>query len=130
MDEVTACSSSLRCSSSAVRSSFRRRCMGFERNADRLIREAMAEGRFDIVADGRAIDLDSYFSLPEDRRMAYSVLKSAGCVPQEVEYLRDVDRLRRALDELQSEAERPALQRALANAELQLRLALERGRRR
>lgn len=90
----------------------------------------MADGRFDVVADGRPIDLDSYFSLPDDLRMAYSVLKSAGCVPEEVEYLKDVDRRRRALEELQNEDERPALQRALADAELRLRIALERGRRR
>lgn len=29
--------------------------MPFERNADRLIREAMADGRFDVVADGRPL---------------------------------------------------------------------------
>lgn len=104
--------------------------MAFERNADRLIREAMAEGRFDVVADGRPIDLEGYFAVPEELRMAYSVLKSAGCVPEEVEHLKEVDRLRQTLASLQEEAARSEMQRELTAAELRLHLALERARRR
>jgi hypothetical protein len=89
----------------------------------------MAEGRFDVVADGRPLDFDDYFSTPAELRLAYSVLKSAGCVPEEVELLKEVDRLRRAVDAAPDEASRAPLRKALTDAQLRLDLALERARR-
>lgn len=103
--------------------------MSFERIAEMRIREAIAEGKFDVVADGRPLDLDDYFRTPEALRMAYSVLKSAGCVPEEVEYLKEVDRLRDALAAAADEAGRQPIRHALAAARLRLELALERARR-
>jgi len=102
----------------------------FEKIADKKIRDAMADGTFDIVADGRALDLTDYFSVPEELRMAYSVLKSANCAPEEVEYLKEVDRLRTALAAAADERARAPVRRALADATLRLDLALERARRR
>ena len=104
--------------------------MGIERVAENKIRQAMADGEFDGVADGRPLDLEEYFKLPEELRMAYSVLKSAGYVPLEVEYLREADRLRRSIDAASDESEREALRQALRDVELRLNLALERARRR
>lgn len=66
----------------------------FERLAERIIREAVSEGRFDnLPGAGRPIDLEDYFRVPEDRRMAYGLLKSANMVPEEVELLKEIDRL-------------------------------------
>jgi hypothetical protein len=103
--------------------------MGIERVAENKIRQAMDDGQFDGVADGRPLDLEEYFSLPEGLRMAYSVLKSAGYVPMEVEYLREVDRLRRSIDAAPDDSERETLRQALRAVELRLNLALERARR-
>lgn len=103
--------------------------MVFDRLADRKIREAMQEGKFDALPRKGAIDLEEYFKLPAELRMAYSILKSAGCVPEEVEMLRDVDRLQTALDGAPDEAARAPIRKALAEAKLRLDLALERGRR-
>ena len=71
--------------------------MLFDKLADKRIREAMSEGKFDHLPRRGAIDLDDYFKMPADRRMGYSILKSAGFVPEEVELLREVDRLRNAI---------------------------------
>lgn len=103
--------------------------MAFDRIADQRIREAMTEGKFDALPRKGAIDLEEYFKLPEELRMAYSILKSAGCVPEEVEMLRDVDRLDRALAAAGDEASRVRLRRELADARLKLDLALERRKR-
>lgn len=103
--------------------------MAFERIAEQKIREAMAEGQFDGVADGRPLDLDDYFSVRAELRMASSVLKSAGCVPAEIEHLREVHRLRSDLNAAGNETARKPIRKALANAELRLNLALERARR-
>lgn len=103
--------------------------MAFDKIADRKIREAMADGTLKIPTDGRQVDLNDYFSVPEELRMAYGVLKSANCVPEEVEYLKEVDRLRKAVAAATDEAARRPLRKELADAELRLNLALERRRR-
>ena len=100
--------------------------MPFDRIADRKIREAMANGEFDGLGARGAIDLNDYFMLPAEIRAAYSLLKNAGVVPQEVEYLKEVDRLQAAHDGAAAGAERAVLARQLAEARLRLSLALER----
>lgn len=103
--------------------------MPFDRIADRKIREAMAEGKMTTPSDRGKLDLEDYFSVPEDLRMAYGVLKSANCVPEEVEYLKEVNRLRAALDAAADEPARQPLRKQLMDAELRLNLALERAKR-
>jgi hypothetical protein len=103
--------------------------MVFDRLADRRIREAMSEGKFDHLPKKGAIDLEQYFKLPAELRMAYSILKSAGCVPEEVELLRDIDRLERAIEAEPDQARRGALLREAADVRMKLDLALERARR-
>lgn len=103
--------------------------MPFDRLADRKIREAMQEGKFDDLPRKGKIDLEEYFKLPAELRMAYSILKSAGCVPEEVEMLRDVDRLETAVANAPDERARAPLRQALAEARLKLDLALERRKR-
>jgi hypothetical protein len=56
-------------------------------------------------------------------------LKNAGVVPEEVERLKEVDRLQTAYDAATTDAERKALAKALAEARLSLDVALERARR-
>ena len=102
--------------------------MAFERIADRKIREAMQAGEFDNLPHGKRVDLEEYFKLPADLRMAYSILKSAGCLPEEVEMLREVDRLQTELDAATSEPARATLRKALAEARLRVDVSLERKR--
>lgn len=98
----------------------------FDRLADMKIREAMRDGKFDRLPRKGAIDLEEYFKLPAELRMAYSILKSAGCVPEEVEMLHDVHRLETAVADAPDAAARLTLRRELADARLKLDLALER----
>lgn len=105
--------------------------MGFDRIADRRIREAMQEGEFDNLPNrGKPVDLDEYFKWPADIRMAYSVLKSAGCVPEEVELLNEIAALERTLAAAQREDERAQLCKTIALRRTQLEVALERAKRR
>jgi hypothetical protein len=100
--------------------------MSFSRIAENRIREAMAQGQFDnLPGAGRPLNLEEYFSTPEDLRMAYSILKSAHCVPAEVEVLNEVSRLERAIAETADAASRQQLQRALTDRRTQLAVMLE-----
>src|SRR6185369_17030418 len=62
------------------------RSMPFSRIAENRIREAMEQGQFEnLPGAGQPLNLDEYFSAPEDLRMAYSILRSANCAPVEVQ---------------------------------------------
>ena len=100
--------------------------MAFERIAELKIREAMQAGEFDNLPNaGTRIDLEEYFSLPNHLRMAFSVLKSADCLPAEVLLLNDVARLEREAAQAPPER-RERVAAELRDARLRLALALER----
>jgi hypothetical protein len=99
--------------------------------AENRIREAMAEGKFDnLPGAGQPLDLEEYFSTPEPFRMAHSILKSANCVPAEVELAKEINRLKQALADTTDADARASLQDALNNRRVELAVRLERIRRR
>ena len=103
--------------------------MAWERIAENKIREAIQDGEFDnLPGSGKPIDLDEYFKLPADLRVAYSLLKSANCVPAEIELLNEIAALERQLSTASTE-QRPALQRTLTSRRAELAVLLERARR-
>ena len=79
---------------------------------------------------GEALNLEEYFSTPEDLRMAYSILKNANCPPAEVELLKEISRLKEALAGAEDETLRQPLQHALAQRQTELAIMLERWRKR
>ena len=105
--------------------------MSIESAIEKKIQEAMARGEFDnLSGKGKPLDLEAYFNTPEDLRMAYSILKSAHCVPAEVELLNEVSRLERAIAETADPTTRQSLQRALTDRQTQLAVMLEKTSRR
>jgi len=103
--------------------------MGLDKIAENKIRQAMAEGAFDNLPNLGPIDLEEYFKLPPELRMAHSVLKSAGCVPEEVELLRTIAQLESAVGAAANESARAHCVQQLEAARLRLALLLERSRR-
>ena len=69
--------------------------------AEQRIQEAMAKGEFDNLA-GKGLPLaqEDLSGVPEELRMAYKVLKNAGCVPPEVELRKEIATLRDLLGTL------------------------------
>lgn len=67
--------------------------------AENLIREAMEEGQFDdLPGAGKPIDLAEYFALPEEHRMAYTLLRNADMSGGEVALGARIERLRERLE--------------------------------
>ncbi len=63
----------------------------FYRIAERRIIEAIANGEFDnLEGKGKPIDFEDETWIPEDLRMAYRILKNAGCIPPELEFRNEV----------------------------------------
>jgi len=75
--------------------------------AERRIQEAMERGEFDnLPGKGKPIELEELSAVPEELRMAYKVLKNAGCLPPEIELANDVASLRRMLLGMEESEER------------------------
>jgi hypothetical protein len=100
--------------------------MPFSRVAENRIREALAQGLFEnLPSAGQPLNLEEYFSTPEDLRMAYSILKSANCAPAEVELASEIARLERALAQSDNSTTRKNLRRALTDRQTQLAVMIE-----
>ena len=101
--------------------------MAFERIAELKIREAVRAGEFDNLANaGTRLDFEEYFTLPAHLRMAYSVLKSADCLPEEVILFKEIERLEVVLAGDLEPSRRANLAATLHDIRLRLAIALER----
>jgi hypothetical protein len=98
----------------------------FDKLVEQKIREAMRAGEFDrLEGAGRPINLDAYFSTPEELRAGYAVLKNAGVVPVEAQLLREINELKEKLEACRDEAERERLRRSVNGLTLKYRLLVE-----
>ncbi|MFN3480521.1 MAG: DnaJ family domain-containing protein [Thermodesulfovibrionales bacterium] len=79
----------------------------FQKIAERKIQEAMKNGEFDNLPNhGKPLDLNDDIHVPQDLRMAYRVLKNAGCLPPELELRNEIISLRMMIDSLDDDRER------------------------
>jgi len=101
--------------------------VSFEKIAQQKIQEAIEAGEFDNLPNsGQKLDLESYFALPAHLRMAYSVLKSANCVPHEIDLLNEVTRLEAEVARAGHAEPQVRMRRDLEDARLRLNVALDR----
>ena len=64
---------------------------GFEKIAERRIMEAQMRGEFDnLPGAGKPLSFDDDANVPQDLRLAYKILKNAGCLPPELEIKREI----------------------------------------
>ena len=79
----------------------------FAKIAEQRIREAIENGEFDnLEGMGKPLDLSDESCIPEDLRMAYRVLKNAGCLPIELELRKEVMNLRGLINTIDDDQER------------------------
>jgi hypothetical protein len=99
-----------------------------EQIADEKIREALARGEDkNLPGKGRPVDLDAYFAAPEEWRMAFSVLRSANVLPEELELLKEIERLKAGEAAAGDDAEeRRRLRKRIAELSAILEIKLQR----
>ncbi|MDQ3821468.1 MAG: DUF1992 domain-containing protein [Acidobacteriota bacterium] len=86
--------------------------MSLESFIEQQIKKAMAEGEFDdLPGKGKPVDLRAYFDTPEDLRMAYSLLKDANVIPEEMQLLKDIEALKAQLQTCKTRSKRTELRR-------------------
>lgn len=97
---------------------------------DEKIREAIARGDFDnLPGKGKPLDLTEWQNTPEQYRMAYSMLKSAGYSPAEVQLKNDIGALKALIKETTDKDEKRRLINKLNEAMTNYSLRMERMRR-
>ena len=100
--------------------------MSLESIVDEIIRDAMARGEFDrLPGAGKPLDHDAYFAVPEDQRLAFTALKNAGYVPEEVDLLREIKALKAKLVGSADPAERERLNREINDRTMKFNLLQE-----
>ncbi|MCE9594824.1 MAG: DUF1992 domain-containing protein [Planctomycetes bacterium] len=98
----------------------------FERIADRKIEAALERGEFErLSGTGRPLDLDDLSRVPEDLRVGYIVLKSAGVLPEELELRKEVLRLEDLIAACHDEGAKRKLVSERTTAALRYALLLE-----
>jgi len=103
--------------------------MSFQKSVDEKIEEAIGKGEFDnLPGKGKPLDLDAYFATPEHLRMAYSILKSADIIPEEMEFLREIEGLKKSLGSCTNQAEKKALRQQLSEKVTNLNMKMEHNR--
>jgi len=101
----------------------------FDKLVEQKIREAQRAGEFDrLEGAGRPVNLDAYFSAPEELRAGYAVLKNAGVLPEEAQLRGEINTLRGRIDACHDAQERERLTRSLAELTLKYSLMVERHR--
>jgi hypothetical protein len=97
-----------------------------EKTVDAIIQEAMRRGEFDnLPGKGKPIDLTDYFNTPEDFRLAYSIMKNAGVLPEEVEVLKEIEALNSQLEACKDEGKRKQLKKKIEDRKMRVSLLLE-----
>lgn len=96
---------------------------------ENLIQEAIARSEFsNLKGKGKPLNLDEYFSLPEDMRAGFTVLKNAGVVPQEISLLKELSQLKEKLQKQTDENKRKKILNEINNKQLSFDLLMERNR--
>lgn len=77
------------------------------RIAEQRIEEAMREGAFDdLPGKGKPLRFEDDSFVPEDRRLAYKMLRNAGMIPPELELKKEITTLMDFIGALDDDAER------------------------
>jgi len=95
--------------------------------AEGRIQEAFERGEFDdLPGTGKPLDLSDYFRAPAADRMAFSLLKSAGVLPPELELLKEAENLEHALSACRDEQRRARIQEQIQSRRTAFSMAMER----
>ncbi|MDD4767402.1 MAG: DUF1992 domain-containing protein [Desulfotomaculaceae bacterium] len=93
--------------------------------AEGKIREAALRGEFDNLPNkGKPLNLTDMTHIPAELRAAYTILKNAGVLPEEMELKKEIISLQKMIDSCHEE-ERGSLQRKLTGKMLKFDMLME-----
>ena len=104
--------------------------MSFDRIAEAIIQEAMERGEFDnLPGKGKPIDLTEYFEMPEEVRLANSVLKNAGMTSRKVDLLKEIAELKQLFAAVLDEKKKHEIEQQIQQKQVEFSLRVEQQKR-
>jgi hypothetical protein len=94
--------------------------------AEMKMREAIKNGELDnLPGKGKPLEIDNMSFIPAELRMAYRIIKNSGLVPVEVSLNKDIDTLKKKIEESTDEKERRFLKRKLIELGVRYKILME-----
>ena len=98
----------------------------FDRIVEKKIKEAIKNKEFDNLEGlGKPIDNSEYFSVPEEDRIAFHIMKNAGVEPEELTIRKKISSLIKEIKDCTDKAEKESLKKELNLLYSQFELAME-----
>ena len=105
--------------------------MSLDKIVEELIKKAQERGEFDdLPGKGKPIDLSEYFEMPEDVRVAQSLLKNAGFRSREVDLINEIARLRQLLAAVTDPKKKQEIEKQVREKQVEFSLLMERQKQR
>jgi hypothetical protein len=80
---------------------------GFEKIVEERILQAQRRGDFEnLPGSGKPLEIEDDRHIPEDLRLAYKILKNAGCIPPEIELKKEIHQTRDLLAAMEDTAQK------------------------
>jgi len=80
---------------------------GFEKIIEERILQAQRRGVFEnLPGSGKPLEIEDDSHIPEDLRLAYKILKNAGCIPPEIELKKEIHQTRDLLAAMDDTAQK------------------------
>ena len=80
---------------------------GFEKIIEERILQAQRRGDFEnLPGSGKPLVIEDDRHIPEDLRLAYKILKNAGCIPPEIELKKEIHQTRDLLAAMEDTAQK------------------------
>ncbi len=94
--------------------------------AEMKMREAIKNGELDnLPGKGKPLEIDNMSFIPAEMRMAYRIIKNSGLVPVEVSLNKDMDTLKKKIEESTDEKERKFLKGKLIELGVRYKILME-----
>lgn len=79
----------------------------FQKIVEKRIQEAQGKGDFEnLPGSGQPIRLEDDSHIPEELRLAYKILKNAGCIPPELQLQKDIRQMEDMLEGIPDEKQK------------------------
>lgn len=94
--------------------------------AEIKIKEAIKNGELkNLPGKGRPLEIDNMSFVPAELRMAFRIIKNAGLVPVEVSLNKDIDILKKKIEQSTNEKERIFFERKLSELSVRYNILME-----